>query len=375
MSALSVEAFDGLASNRIFEGIEPDLLRQIAPEVHVVHLQGGEVIFREGDQGDLLYLVGEGSVKISKSGRGGEQETLGYIQPGSFFGEMALLDGQPRSAMATAVGSTLLGTVDEPTFQHILGLAPCRLHMNFLRSVTERLRSVNSHFISEVMRSERLSLVGSMANTIIHDLKNPICIIRGCCEMLAAESTNPRQQKLTKMMDTAVDGMLAMTQELLDYARGQSALECKIVSIWRLLDELNTQSLCLLPGHNIQFIKDIRYEGNINVDFGRFLRVLCNLIKNAREAMPHGGILNIVTDLVDNQVVIQISDTGVGMPADILAKLFEPFVTYGKSHGTGLGMAIAKSVVNAHEGTITVSSVQGSGTTVELRLPAPAETA
>ena len=143
----------------------------------MVHLEPGEVIFREGDPGDLLYLVGEGSVKISKSGRGGEQETLGYIQRGSFFGEMALLDGQPRSAMATAMGSTVLGTVDETTFQHILKLAPSRLHMNFLRSVTKRLRDVNSHFISEVMRSERLSLVGTMANTIIHDLKNPICIM------------------------------------------------------------------------------------------------------------------------------------------------------------------------------------------------------
>ena len=375
MSAVSVEAFDGLAGNRIFEGIEPSLLQKIAPEVHVVHLEPGQVIFREGDPGDLLYLVGEGSVKISKSGRGGEQETLGYIQPGSFFGEMALLDGQPRSAMATAVGSTLLGAVDEPTFQHILELAPSRLHMNFLRSVTERLRSVNSHFISEVMRSERLSLVGAMANTIIHDLKNPICIIRGCCEMLAAESANPRQQKLTKMMDTAVDGMLSMTQELLDYARGHSALNCQVVSIWHLLDELNSQSLCLLPGQNIQFIKDIRYDGNIKIDLGRFLRVLCNLIKNAREAMPNGGILNLVIDLVETEVVIRISDTGVGMPAEILAKLFEPFVTYGKSHGTGLGMAIAKSVVDAHQGTITVTSVQGSGTTVELRLPAPNETA
>ena len=138
-----------------------------------MHLEEGEVIFREGDRGDLLYLVGEGSVKISKSGRGGEQETLSFIQPGNFFGEMVLLDGEPRSAMATAVGSTLLGTVDEPTFQRILELAPSRLHMNFLRSVTERLRSVNLHFISEVMRSERLSLVGSMANSIIHDLKTP----------------------------------------------------------------------------------------------------------------------------------------------------------------------------------------------------------
>ena len=178
MSSSSAQAFDQLSQNRLFAGITPDLLKEIAPDVRVVQLNDGEVIFREGDPGDLLYLVGEGSVKISKSGRGGQQETLGYIQSGNFFGEMALLDGEPRSAMATAAEPTLLGAVDESTFQHILELAPSRLHLNFLRLVSERLRSVNTHFISEVMRTERLSLVGSMANSIIHDLKNPICIIR-----------------------------------------------------------------------------------------------------------------------------------------------------------------------------------------------------
>ncbi len=371
MTALGHQAFEGLANNRIFDGIEADLLEQIAPEVRVLHLEKDEIIFREGDPGDLLYLVGEGSVKISKSGRGGEQETLSFIRPGNFFGEMALLDGQPRSAMATAVESTLLGTVDEPTFQHILELAPSRLHMNFLRSVSERLRSVNSHFITEVMRSERLSLVGSMANSIIHDLKNPICVIRGCCDLIAGKSTDPGQLQLIKMMDNAVDGMLAMTQELLDYARGHSALQCETVTIWRLLDELNTQSLCLLPGKNVQFVKDIRYDGDLHIDFTRFLRVLCNLIKNAREAMPNGGILTITTHLIEHEVVIRISDTGSGIPPEILHKLFEPFVTHGKSHGTGLGMAIAKSVVSAHQGKISVASVQGNGTTVEIRLPAP----
>ena len=371
MTALCVQAFDGLANNCLFEGIEPNLLGEIAPEVGVVQFDAGEIVFREGDRGDFLYLVGEGSIKISKSGRGGKQETLGYIQPGDFFGEMALLDGQPRSAMATAAESALLGTVNESTFQHILELAPSRLHMNFLRSVTERLRSVNSHFISEVMRTERLSLVGAMANSIIHDLKNPICIIRGCCDLIAGESSDPRQLQLTKMMDKAVDGMLAMTQELLDYARGHTALDCEEVSIPRLFDELNTQSLCLLPGRNIQLVKDIRYQGSIVVDFTRFLRVLCNLIKNAREAMPNGGILTVGTNVIDHQVVIQISDTGIGIPPEILPKLFEPFVTHGKSHGTGLGMAIAKSIVTAHHGTIAVASTQGSGTTVQIRLPEP----
>jgi signal transduction histidine kinase len=371
MSSSLAGAFNQLGQNRLFEGIEADLLVKIAPDVHVVQLGEGEIIFREGDPGDLLYLVGEGSVKISKSGRGGQQETLGFIQSGNFFGEMALLDGEPRSAMATAAEPTLLGTVDESTFQHILELAPSRLHMNFLRSVSERLRAVNSHFISEVMRTERLSLVGTMANSIIHDLKNPICIIRCCTDLISMETKDPRLQELTGMTDKAVDGMLAMTQELLDYARGSATVSCETVSIWCLLDELNQQALRLLPGNNIQFAKNIRYDGNVLVDVTRFIRVLCNLIKNAREAMPNGGILTISTDLVDEQVVIQISDTGVGIPAELLPKLFEPFVTHGKSHGTGLGMAIAKSVVTAHSGKISVSSVPGSGTTVDIRLPAP----
>ncbi len=215
------------------------MLDEIAPDVRLVQFNAGEIIFREGDPGNLLYLVGEGSVKISKSGRGGQQETLGFVQSGNFFGEMALLDGEPRSSMATAAEPTLLGAVDESTFQHILELAPSRLHMNFLRSVSERLRSVNSHFISEMMRTERLSLVGAMANSIIHDLKNPICIIRCCTDLIARESQDPRLHELTSMADKAVDGMLAMTQELLDYARGSTTLSCETVSIWRLLAELN----------------------------------------------------------------------------------------------------------------------------------------
>ncbi len=370
-AAQRVEAYDGFSKNRLFEGIRPELLEDLSHELQIVTLREGEIIFREGDPGDSLYLVGEGSVQISKRGRGGNQETLAFIQSGNFFGEMALLDGEPRSAMATAAETTILGTVSEETFQHILELAPNRLHMNFLRSVSERLRQVNSHFITEVMRSERLSLVGSMANTIIHDLKNPICIVRCCSDLIANETNEPRVRDLTAMMNKAVEGMLSMTQELLDYARGSTSLKKSSISIWRLMDELNQQALQLLPGQNIQFVKHLRYDGTLEVDLARFTRVLCNLIKNAREAMSGGGVLTLCTDLVDDEIVFRLSDTGCGIPADILPQLFEPFVTHGKSHGTGLGMAIAKSVVDAHGGSISVSSVQGSGTTVEVRLPSP----
>src|SRR4029077_5589684 len=103
-----------------------------------------------------------------------------------------------------------------------------------------------------------------------------------------------------------------------------------------------------------------------------FVRMLSSLIKNSREAMVGGGILTITTDLVGDRVVLRISDTGVGIPPEILAKVFEPFVTHGKSHGTGLGMAIAKSVTAAHSGKISVSSPHGNGSTVDIRLPAAA---
>jgi signal transduction histidine kinase len=180
--------------------------------------------------------------------------------------------------------------------------------------------------------------------------------------------------ELTSMMDKAVDGMLAMTQELLDYARGSTSLQLETVSIWRIFEELNQQALRLLPGHNIQLVKHIRYDGEVQVDLGRFVRVLGNLIKNAREAMSGGGILTLTTDLVQNQIVLRISDTGCGIPAEIMPKLFEPFVTHGKSHGTGLGMAIARSVIEAHGGKISLASIRGNGTTVDIRLPAPAAT-
>lgn len=374
MSTAAVEqTFGQFRENHLFDGIPSHLVDEIAPQVGIVQFAENEVVFREGDPGDALYLVGKGSIRISKLGRGGQQETLSFIGPGSFFGEMALLDHEPRSAMATAAEPTVVGLMREDAFQRILEIAPSRLHLNFLQSVTKRLRNVNSHFITEMLRNERLSLVGTMANSIIHDLKNPIHVVRYCSHFIAKDSKDSRIAELTKMIDSAMDGMLAMTQELLDYARGSSSFTLKTVSIWKLLDDINDQALRVLPSHNVQCIKNISYEGDVNIDLARFSRMLCNIIKNAREAMPQGGILTLATEQISGEVVLRISDTGIGIPPEILPQLFEPFVTHGKTNGTGLGLAIAKSIVEGHRGKIGVTSQVGNGTTVEIRLPAPTE--
>ncbi len=153
----SLENFRLFSNNRLFEGIAGDVLVDLRDELQFSEMEAGEIVFREAEPGDSLYLIGRGSVRIYKESLGGQQETLSVIQAGNFFGEMSLLDGQPRSATAVTSEWTLLARVDSSTFQHILELAPNRLHLNFLRSVSERLRSVNTQLMAEVMRAESLA--------------------------------------------------------------------------------------------------------------------------------------------------------------------------------------------------------------------------
>ena len=362
-----------LSQNRLFAGVPTSLITNIGADVHMLRFDNEDVVFNEGEPGDCLFLVVEGSVRISKIGRGGNQETLGIIQPGNFFGEMALIDGQPRSAKATAGGPTILGKIDSAAFARILDNAPRDLHMNFLRSVVERLRGINSHFITELMRSERLSLVGTMANSIIHDLKNPIQAIQSCSDLIAERSNDPDVVRFTGIMQKAVGQMTDMAQELLDFARGQSSLQMKPRAPKAVISEFDSILMRLLPT-NVHLLREIHFCDEINVDIGRFVRVLLNLAKNAIEAMPSGGVLRISLRQTGAHAVFRIADTGCGISPELQSKIFEPFVTYGKSKGTGLGMAIAKSVIEAHGGGILVTSKQGIGTTIEVSVPTLATT-
>jgi signal transduction histidine kinase len=355
------------ASNRLFEGIVPNILLEIGSGIEVVRYNAGEIIFREGDAGDCMFLVGEGRVKVSKAGRGNQQETLGFIEPESFFGEMSLLDREPRSAQAAAVEPTVLGRVDEAAFQSILHSAPSSLHLNFLRCVTARLRHVNTHFITEVMRSERLSLVGGMANSILHDLKNPIGVIQCCTEQLE-KSTDPCCKEFTGIINKSLEGMMDMTQELLDFARGKTSLQFAQLPFSVVLQELDMRMLRMIP-KRVHHLRDIGGNPTLKVDMGRFVRVLMNLVRNSIEAMRTPGVLRLNANIQENRFCISISDTGCGIPPELLPRIFEPFVTSGKPNGTGLGMAIAKAVVDAHDGEIIAKSKVGCGTTMTVLLP------
>jgi signal transduction histidine kinase len=355
-------------ANDLLAGLSDEIYAQLTDKIDIVQRQPNEIIFEENDPGDSLYLIAQGSVKISKKGRAGQQETLAYLMENDFFGEMALVDSGKRSAQAAAVGQVVLGRIDRHGWDLLLRLAPHEVLSNFTKSVTKRLRHNNQHFIEHMMRNERLSLIGTTISSIVHDMNNPISCILGACEIIRGTNQDELTGKMAGLIREAVDKMETMTRELIDFSRGNTQLDAQRITVRELLHKLDPDFAKCRPIVDVRV--EVLYDGRIEVDRNRLLRVFGNLIRNAREAMAktEEKILGFTVRRVDSRVHFEISDTGCGIPAALLPRIFEPFVTHGKSNGTGLGLAISKAVVEAHKGLIWVKSSE-RGTTFTIDLP------
>ena len=353
--------------NRLFADIPVDVLeatpvceRVFAPET---------VIFREGDHGDTLMLVGSGLVQISKVGRQGHEEVLSLIEANDFFGELALLDREPRSASAIALKETVIGEIDRSTFDFLMEKAPRVLPINFTRVTVERLRSTNSRFIEQLLRSERLTILGTMLSSIVHDLKNPLAAIASSVSYLEQKAPDAFTKSAAQIIKSSADRVMLLTEELLDFARGTARLSPTWTTSARLLDLLETEILEQIRRTAISVEIENRTKESFWIDEMRVTRCLANVVKNAREAMRDRGKLRLEFDGRDGGLFISVADSGPGIPEGIRGQVFEPFMTYEKRTGTGLGLSIAKSCVDAHEGKISFESQQGVGTTFFIWLP------
>jgi signal transduction histidine kinase len=363
-----------LGANKLFRGIPESVLDALVEIPELIQAASDEVLFDEGEEADYLYLLVSGAVRVSKQGRGGRQETLSYFGDGDFFGEMALLDMEPRSARAFTVQPTILGRVDRDGFEQLLRIAPGRLSTNLTHGIVARLRSANEQYIDELTRSERLSLIGAMAAAIAHDFKNPMSAILMAAELIGETAEHEDHRESASVIHRAVGQMVGMTEELLDYARGMPDLRRRRVPVADLLAQVEDQIIGRLERDGFRVERRIDLKGDLYVDAGRFARVLVNVLKNAGEAMPDCGTITLAVEPRGRgEVAFVVADTGCGIPEEVLATVFEPFVTHGKVNGTGLGMAIARSVVEAHGGRIRLRSTPGEGTTVEITIPAAAE--
>jgi signal transduction histidine kinase len=356
--------------NALLAGISDEIYAELEDKIHVVEYRPNQIIFEENEAGNSLFLIAQGSVKISKKGRAGQQETLAYLMEKDFFGEMALVDVGRRSAQAVAVEDVIAGRIDRDGWDLLLQRAPHQVLGNFTRSVTRRLRHNNQHFIEEVMRSERLALIGSTISSIVHDMNNPISCILCACEIIQRSNPDGLVGEASELIRVAVRNMENMTRELIDFSRGHTQLDRQSVKVADLIRAIEADFAPYRP--QVELATEVFYSGTVQADRNRLLRVFSNLIRNACEAMAQTEetVLHLSVTHVDDCLRFQFSDTGCGIPAHLLPGIFEPFVTHGKSNGTGLGLAISKAVVEAHGGSISVQTGE-AGTTFTVDLPTP----
>ncbi|HMY65225.1 MAG TPA: sensor histidine kinase [Leptospiraceae bacterium] len=236
-------------------------------------------------------------------------------------------------------------------------------HLEEARQAAERER-LKSEKLAESRKS--LSIVGQMAAGVVHDIKNSIMTIKSYSEAAnSSEISEDERKKDLEIIIREIDKLGDMAYEILDFARGDIRLFKTEVRVSEFLNEIKD---VLYPDFEYCGIRlDVVTEADsvILIDRGRMRRVLINLANNAREAMSENRNdyrLQIRSEISDGKVRIVLSDNGTGISPQIQDRLFDIFITEGKTKGTGLGLFMCRWVVELHEGTISFSTEFGKGT-------------
>ncbi len=219
--------------------------------------------------------------------------------------------------------------------------------------------------------SEKMAAIGKLTSGVAHEINNPLGGLLNCIYHFKRGDLSPdRQKEYCQLMEDGIKRIQKIVTNLLEYAQ-TPRIERSPTDIRSIIDK----SLSLLD-HEIQkkkieVIKDIP-EGLpiLEVDNHQISQVFVNLFLNSLQAMEQGGILRISIGVGEGQLMVTISDTGKGIPEEILPKVFDPFfTTKGTEKGTGLGLWITQGIIERHGGSIRLSSKEGKGTNVEIRLP------
>jgi PAS domain S-box-containing protein len=232
--------------------------------------------------------------------------------------------------------------------------------------VEERTRKLKEAEI-QLVKKERLAAIGELAGMIGHDLRNPLTGIKNAAYLLEKKGTSiseTQTKELIETIKTCVEHSNKIINDLLDYSK-EIRLEPQETSPRMLLCE--SLSMVEVPS-NVKIVNNLLHKQILKADSDKIKRVFANLIKNAIDAMPDGGKLTIDSKVDNNGIEISFTDTGTGIPDEVLPKLFSPLFTT-KAKGMGFGLAICKRIVEAHGGTITVKTATGKGTTFILNLP------
>jgi len=339
----------------LFRFFSEEELSAFSEKVREVPLACGEVLFREGAQGQEMYILLSGLLKVFRGSR-----LIDIIRPGGYLGEMAIIEKQPRSASVAALEESLLLEVPHSVFDEYFARQPKSL-VTMMQTLSKRIRR----------DSEILSQDYEQINILVHDMKNLLTPLH-LLEVM--ERTGPALAGDTYLacMIKARENLLALMERALAHVKGQQSITPIIKdSLPALLSELQDTVWSIHPDIGGRGIR-VRVLGSLpEFPFSALglRRVLVNLVVNGAQASEPGS--EIVIELADgvDGVLIRVIDQGQGIAESQKESVFKPHFTT-KEGGCGLGLISCRQIVEeSHRGSLTFQSQPGQGTTFTIRLP------
>jgi two-component system NtrC family sensor kinase len=382
LQALAGQAATAFMNGRLYQD-----LRQKAQELRGL-TEYNENILESMDSGILVLDLGNRIVRWNRSLEGlygrGRDEVLGRTLDEVF----------PQSFLEALRGSMLLGRADDNHIAHIyklhlpvaegrslmvnVSIAPFQLGSGERRGTILILDDVTARVRLEeqLQHSEKMASIGLLAAGVAHEVNTPLTGISSYTQMLReqVEAADPRAGLLDKI-EKQTFRAAKIINNLLNFSRAGGA-EVESLDVNKVLLDVLSLIEHQLDGSSIKVRRELSphlppVRGNEN----RLQQVFFNLVLNARDAMPRGGWLTLVTRADDDAVVIEVKDTGEGIRREDIKRIYDPFfTTKGIGRGTGLGLAVSYGIVQEHGGAIFVDSVPGKGTTFTVTLPPVAMT-
>ncbi len=392
----------------MFSLLPAEALAELVKQGQNLSYETNQVVCEEGEASDAMYVILDGRIRVFKHDGEGNEVDIDALQPGDFFGEMALLDSQPRSATVICVTPCRLFMLEKLAFMNLL-LNPETQLMAFsvLSALVKRIRALTEKYFDEElalrilqaeMEAERHRSLAQMVAGVAHELNTPLGIVNTAVDMI---EKRVQSDTLTAPLsdDQAAQKVMADVHEAAYLAMRNISRVHKLVqnfkkiSVSQLTAVRETVDLPALVQDILELFKINARQAKLRIEVndtlpdgqkgwsgypGHLTQVLTNLLFNIeRYAYPNqsGGAIEIGLKAEPERepahFVLTVQDFGQGIAPENLSQVFAPFFTTGRGQGgSGLGLAIVHNIVtDALKGTIAVESTLNEGTTFTVTFP------
>ena len=379
-----MKKFDWAAFMRnhpIFSGFDDRHVQWLlSDEVSVERrLDPEDVIVHEGDLGDSIFVVGSGVAEVVLSSGGRQSIVLAIMPAGETFGEMGFLEHRPRSATVRARDACIVLEIGGSGLRRLAETQP-NFQFQVLLRVSERLRKNNEQILAlHLQGAENANRAkDEFLAMLSHELRNPLAAISMAVHLF--DRMGKADDQTAALRDIIIRQMRHLTR-LLDDLLDVAKLESRKISLHRRPEDLKKLALRVLSSFEAigkttsHTVGIVGQSVMVDVDPVRLEQVVYNLLDNALKYTPPGGRIDITITAEANDAVLSIRDTGVGIPADVLPRIFELFVQGNRaldrsSGGLGVGLTLVKRLVELHDGTVAASSAgQNLGSEFVVRIP------